>query len=67
MKILVNSNIRDFDSKGMSLSAKAGAARPQERGRHAISKFRTAVKVKIMRNFDVLLINNSDSLIMEIA
>ncbi len=48
MKILVNSSIRDLDSKGMSLSAKAGEARPQERGRHAVSKFRRAVRVKIM-------------------
>ncbi len=47
MKILVNSSIRDLDSKGMNLSAKAGAARPQETGRHTISKFRRAVKVKI--------------------
>ncbi len=47
MKILVNSSIRDLDSKGMSLSAKAGAARPQEGGRHAVSKFRRAVRVKI--------------------
>ncbi len=30
--MLVNSRIRDFDSKGMSLSAKAGAARQQEGG-----------------------------------
>ncbi len=28
----VNSSIRDLDSKGMSLSAKADAARPQEGG-----------------------------------
>ncbi len=47
MKMLVNSRIRDLDSKGMSLSAKAGAARPHERGRHAVSKFRRAVRVKI--------------------
>ncbi len=47
VKILVNSNIIDLDSEGMSLSAKAGAARPQEGGRHAVSKFRRAVRVKI--------------------
>ncbi len=39
--MLVNSSIRDLDSKGMSLSAKAGAAR------HAVSRFRRAVRVKI--------------------
>ncbi len=47
MKILVKSSMRDLNSKGMSLSAKASAARPQERGRHAVSKFRIAVRVKI--------------------
>ncbi len=47
MKILVNSNIRDLDSKGRSLSGKASAARPRERVRHAVSKFRRAVRVKI--------------------
>ncbi len=31
----------------MSLSGKAGAARSQERGWHAVSKFRRAVRVKI--------------------
>ncbi len=45
--MLVNSSIRDLDSKGMSLSAKAGAARPQEGRKHAVSKFRRAVRVKI--------------------
>ncbi len=49
MKILVNSSIRDLDSKGMSLSAKAGAARSQEGGSHAVSKFRRAVRVKITK------------------
>ncbi len=48
MKILVNLRIRDLVSKGMSFSAKAGAAKPQERGRHAVSKFIRAVRVKIM-------------------
>ncbi len=32
MKILVNSSIRDLDSKGMSLSGKASAARSREGG-----------------------------------
>ncbi len=45
--MLITSSIRDLDSKGMSLSAKAGAAMPPEGGRHAISKFRRAVRVKI--------------------
>ncbi len=45
--MLVNSNIRDFNSKGMSLNGKESAARPRERGRHAVSKFRRAVRVKI--------------------
>ncbi len=39
--MLVNSSIRDLDGKGMSLSGKAGAAR------HAVCKFRRAVRVKI--------------------
>ncbi len=47
MKMLVNSSIRDLDSKGMSLRVKAGTARPQERGRYAVSKFRRTVRVKI--------------------
>ncbi len=47
MKILINSRIRDLDSKGMSLSGKASAAMPRERGRHAVSKFRRAVRLKI--------------------
>ncbi len=45
--MLVNSSIRDLDSKGMGLSAKASAARTQEGGRHAVRKFRRAIKVKI--------------------
>ncbi len=44
---MVNSSIRDLDSKGMSSSAKASAARQQEEGMHAVSKFRRAVRVKI--------------------
>ncbi len=31
----------------MSVSGKASATRPWERGRHAVSKFRRAVRVKI--------------------
>ncbi len=45
--MLVNLSSRDLDTKGMSLTAKAGAARPQKGGRHAVSKFRRAVRVKI--------------------
>ncbi len=45
--MLVNSSIRDLDSKGMSLSGKASVTRPREGGRHAVSKFRRAVRVKI--------------------
>ncbi len=37
VKMLVNSRIRDLDSKGMSLSGKASAARPQEEGGEACS------------------------------
>ncbi len=44
--MLVYSSIRDLDSKGMSLSAKAGTAKSQEGGRHAVSKFRRAIIVK---------------------
>ncbi len=44
--MLVNSSIRDLDSKGMNLSAKADAARPQEEGRHAVSKFRRVVSLQ---------------------
>ncbi len=47
MKTRVNPTISDLDSKGMSLCGKAGAARPRERGRLAVNKFRRAVRVKI--------------------
>ncbi len=47
MKIQIKSSIRDLDSKGMSLRAKVGAAKPQERERHAVSMFIRAVRVKI--------------------
>ncbi len=46
--MLIKSSIRDFDSKGMSLSGKASAPRPRKGGRHAVSKFRRAVRVKII-------------------
>ena len=36
MKILVNSCIRELDRKGVRVSRKSGAARPLERGRHAV-------------------------------
>ena len=47
MKMLVNSCIRELDRKGVRVSRKSGAARPPERGRHAVSKFRRAVTMKI--------------------
>ncbi len=45
--MLVILSIRDLDSKGMSLSGKAGAARSHEGGKHAVSKIRRAVRVII--------------------
>ena len=47
MKMLVNSCIRELDRKGVRVSRKSGAARPPEGGRHAVSKFRRAVTMKI--------------------
>ncbi len=47
MKILANSSIRDLDGKGMTLSGKASAARPQAGRRRAVSKLRRVVRVKI--------------------
>ena len=47
MKILVDSCIRELDRIGMGVSRKSGAAGPPEGGRHAVSKFRRAVRVKI--------------------
>ena len=47
VKILVNSYIRKMDSIGMRRSRKPCAARPRERWKHAISKFRRAVSMKI--------------------
>ncbi len=47
MKMLVNSHIRNLNSKGVSVRGKSCAARPWERCRHAVSKFRRAVSMKI--------------------
>ena len=47
VKILVNSCIRKMDIIGMSRSSKSCAARPWEVERHAVSKFRRAVSMKI--------------------
>ena len=47
MKILVDSCIRELDRIGMRMSRMSGAAGPPEEGRHAVSKFRRAVRVKI--------------------
>ena len=47
VKILVNSFIRKMDRIGMRRSRKSCAARLRESGRHAVSKFRRAVSMKI--------------------
>ena len=47
MKMLVNSCIRELDRIGVRASSKSCAARPTERGRHAVSKFRRTVSMKI--------------------
>ena len=47
MKILVNSCIREMDRIRMRRSRKSCAARPREGERHAVSKFRRAVSMKI--------------------
>ncbi len=48
VKMLNTSCIRDLDNKGMSLSGKASAATLRDFGeKHAVSKFRRAVRVKI--------------------
>ena len=47
VKILVNSCIRKMDRIRMRRSRKSCAAKPRERGRHAVSKFRRAVNMKI--------------------
>ncbi len=45
--MLVNSCISKVDRIGMRGSRKSCAARPRERGRHAVSKFKRAVAMKI--------------------
>ena len=45
--ILVNSCIRKIDRIRMRRSAKSCAANPREVGRHAVSRFRRAVSMKI--------------------
>ena len=47
MEILINSCIRELDRVRVRGRRKPSAARPWERGRHAVSKFRRAVSVKI--------------------
>ncbi len=47
MKILVDSCIRGLDRIGVSKRRKSSLARPGEEGRHAVSKFRRAVSMKI--------------------
>ena len=47
MKILVNSSISWVDRIGMRMSRKSCAARSRERRRHAVSKFKRAVSMKI--------------------
>ncbi len=45
--MLVNSCTRNLDSKGMSLSSNACAARLREKEKYAVSKIRRPVRVKI--------------------
>ena len=47
MKILVNSCIIKMERIGMRRSRKSCAARPWEGWRHAVSKFRRAVTLKL--------------------
>ena len=47
MKILVNSCIRKMDRIGTRRSRNSCVARPRDKGRYAVSKFRTEVSVKI--------------------
>ena len=47
MKILLNSCIREMDRIGMRVSRKSCATRPREGRRHAVSKFRRTVSMKI--------------------
>ena len=47
VKILVNSLIRKMDRRGMRRSRKSCAARPRERGRHAVREFIRVISMKI--------------------
>ena len=47
MKILVDSCVREMDKIGMRMSRMSGVAGPPEEERHAVSKFRRAVRMKI--------------------
>ena len=47
LRILVSSCIREVDRIGMRGRSKSCAARPREQGRHAVSKIRVAVSIKI--------------------
>ena len=47
MRMLVNSCISEVDRIGIRKSRMLYAARPQERGRHAVTKFRRAETMKI--------------------
>ena len=47
LRILVNSCIREVDRIGVRGRGKSCAARPQEQRRHAVSKIRGAVSMKI--------------------
>jgi len=47
VKILVNSCISEVDRIGVRVSRKSCALRPQEGRRHAVSKFRRTVSMKI--------------------
>ena len=47
MKIQVDLCIREVDRIGMRVSKRSCAARSQEGGRYAVSKFRRAVSLKI--------------------
>ena len=47
MRILVYSCIREVDRKKMRVRSQSCAARPQEKGRHSVSKIRRTVSMKI--------------------
>ena len=48
MRILVNSCIREVDRIVVRERGKCWLARPREEGRHAVSKIRRAVSMKIV-------------------